>query len=313
MTATAKLKAKVEAASGGKQTVLVTAKGQPTYMNVFNRQDFGPEGHPAFTVGGVVKDTIHIGTYQAVIIDGEAVSLPGQDPANCITYDQAKAACFAAGPGHHMVTNWEWAFLAGCCIKNGNGQLHGNTNSGKSHLDPSEAGQVSTYGRTLTGSGPDAWRHDGTPFGVADLVGNVWEWVDGLKLIGGKIFMVADNDFMLPEVSWPDVGARMIGRNGIAISNAATQGGWASSDFSVISSKPGYGVPAALEQAYLCPDGNQDIVGRCWVDSSKNFEALPIRGGGWSSGDDAGLAALGLHCERSLSSINLGFRPAFIG
>src|SRR5690606_21658939 len=48
---------------------------------------------------------------------------------------------------------------------------------------------------TLTGSGPASWYHDGTPAGIADLRGNVWEWVDGLKLVNGRIYVHHDNDF----------------------------------------------------------------------------------------------------------------------
>ena len=55
------LRKSVEAASGGKNTVLYTAKGQPCYMAVLQRTDFvaaatalGMSNHPAFTVGGVL-------------------------------------------------------------------------------------------------------------------------------------------------------------------------------------------------------------------------------------------------------------------
>ena len=59
------LRASVEAASGGKQTVLYTGSGQPTYMNVipqFNLQDvdtvIGTGVHPAFIVNGITKSEI---------------------------------------------------------------------------------------------------------------------------------------------------------------------------------------------------------------------------------------------------------------
>ncbi|MGL5039186.1 MAG: hypothetical protein ACRC6D_03520, partial [Aeromonas sp.] len=56
------LRASVEAATGGRQTVLYTAKGQPSYMyvmNAFNREDVDPSVgtgiHPMFLVDGVMK------------------------------------------------------------------------------------------------------------------------------------------------------------------------------------------------------------------------------------------------------------------
>jgi len=66
-------RAAVEAASGGRQTVLYTAQGQPSVMNIipaFNLQDIDPSlgtgVHPAFVVGGVQKSQIFVGTYQGI-------------------------------------------------------------------------------------------------------------------------------------------------------------------------------------------------------------------------------------------------------
>ena len=316
-TAKDALRESVEVASGGKQTVLFTAKGQPTHMNVipaFNCEDLGPGFgtglHPAFMVGGVAKSKIYIGTYQAVILNGEAVSLPGQDPAVSINFDQAKAACLAAGPGFHLMTNWEWAAIALWCIKNGYGQLHGNTDYGKSHLSADETGTISKQGRTLTGSGPATWRHDGTPFGIADLVGNVWEWNDGLKLMEGSVLMPSDNNFNLLEEAWPDTGVRIDTADGIEISDTITD--YASADFAEVSTRDGYEPPVAMKQALLCPVVGQDVSGHYWADSTEDFEALPIRGGYWFDVSFAGLAALSLYFERSVADSVIGFRPAFI-
>ena len=55
------LRQSVEAASGGEQTVLYTAKGQPTYMNIIQKFDLSTIDaslsgiHPAFIVNGVEK------------------------------------------------------------------------------------------------------------------------------------------------------------------------------------------------------------------------------------------------------------------
>ena len=38
---------------------------------------------------------------------------------------------------------------------------------------------------------------------------------------------------------------------------------------------------------------------------------MPIRGGNWGNGADAGLAALNLNNPRSNSNANIGFRVAF--
>jgi hypothetical protein len=315
------LRSRIEAESGGKQTVLFTAKGQPTYMNVipaFKCEELGPEFgtglHPAFIAAGKEVSEIFIATYQAVIRDGEALSLPGQDPAVNVNIDQARATCTASGAGFHLMTNWEWSAIALWCIKNGFGQLRGNTDFGKSHAGPEETGKIAQYGRTLTGSGPDTWRHNGTSHGIADLVGNVWEWVDGLKLASGRIIMPIDNDFTLAETNWPDTGSRIDIVGGcVRLSDEITERGYDSERFAKVGMKEGYAPPAALKQALLCHVSGQDVSGRFWGDNTDGFEALPIRGGCWGNGDDAGLAALYLDFGRSNVNSNVGFRPAFIG
>jgi hypothetical protein len=90
------LRRAVESASGGRNTVLYTAKGQPCHMVVvpkFNLQDIdaslGTGTHPAFTVGDVEKSQIFIGQHIGVNRNGEMLSLPGVDPINSITHDAA--------------------------------------------------------------------------------------------------------------------------------------------------------------------------------------------------------------------------------
>jgi sulfatase modifying factor 1 len=305
------LRAEVEAASGGKQTIIRTAKGQPSYFNIIPRADM--PGHPAFHVGGVEKSELFLGTYQATIRDGEALSLPGEDPTTNINYDRARAACLACGPGFHLLTNLEWALVAHLVSTAGN-DVRGNTNWGKSHSHPEERGtSAKGSNRTLTGSGPDAWRHDGTPHGIADLVGNVWEWVDGLKLVSGQIIMPADNDFNLPEAEWLATGVCIDLVNGEpVISSKVTNRGWNGRYFKDVISASGFEVPASIKQALLCPTEGSQVPGYYWADNSEGFEGLPIRGGDWHVGSGAGLGALGLLYGRSFAHSLLGFRPAFI-
>lgn len=309
----------VEAASGGKQTVLWTKSGFPSYMNVipkFRCEDIHPRAlgtgiHPAFVINGVEKSEIFIGTYQAVIQDGEAISLPNQAPETRINFDTARHACLNAGTGFHLMTNWEWAAIALWCAANGH-DVRGNTSWGKSHSNPEEKGEsLSGSSVTMTGSGPDSWRHDGTPFGIADLVGNVWEWVDGLKLKSGEIFMPSDNAFAQGERDWPSAGAFLNGGNGLQVSSSVSNRGWFNKAFKNIG---GEETPqsAVLKQALLFPVHGQEIRGHFWADNSKGFEALPIRGGNWYFDSYAGLAALYLSCGRSFAYSFLGFRPAFI-
>lgn len=312
------LAAAVEAASGGKQTVLQTAKGQPTYMNVipaFRLEELGPDFgtglHPAFIVAGREVSEIYIGTYQAVIRDGEALSLPDQDPATQVNFDTARQSCLNAGEGFHLMTNWEWAAIALWCAKQGI-VVRGNNYRGGSYEERAESGKITSFGRTATGSGPDSWRHDGTPFGIADLVGNVWEWQDGLKLKSGNIIMPADNNFRLQESDWPEAGAviDLVDDCTPQISDEITGRDWDSVCFAELAVKDGFTAPLALKQALIVPSFS--LPGWFFADNTEDFEALPLRGGSCGDDGDAGLAALSLGVGRVLSSSVVGFRPAFI-
>lgn len=206
------LRASVEAATGGRVTVLYTATGQPSFMNIipkFNLQDIdaslGTGVHPAFIVGGVEKSELFIGQHAGVVKNGELLSLPGVDPTVSKSHDDFVNAVRANGAGWHLMSNAEWAAIALWCWKNGF-MPRGNTNYGKSGDAPWETarrsdggtpGDTSGAARTLTGSGPASWRHDNTASGISDLCGNVWEWAPGVRMAAGEIQVITNNDAAL--------------------------------------------------------------------------------------------------------------------
>ena len=193
------LRASVEAASGGKQTVLYTAAGHPSIMNIipaFNLEDVGPGVgtglHPAFIVNNTNKSEIFIGTYQGIVKDGNLISLPGVTPTVNQNFDTFRAQAAANGPGWHLMSNAERSAIALWCYKN-TFVPRGNNNYGRDIANAYETarrpdgkapGYTTSGGVTLTGSGPTSWRHDNTPHGIADLNGNIWEWATGMRIVG---------------------------------------------------------------------------------------------------------------------------------
>jgi hypothetical protein len=369
----------VEAASGGKVTVLFDDLENPSYMrrlapivikdlyrpffeddDAWNASVFKPienDVHPAFIKDGTVIRELMIGQYPACNLKNRACSLPGMDPWASINYDNALAACKNKGPGWTMNTAYIHGLIQALCLRQ-KYQPRGNTQYGRSHEMIWESGLRTDGGipgnasgsipRTKTGTGPVSWSHDGTESGIADLVGNVWEWLTLMKLVDGKIIMSNDNNINLAESAWPDTGIRFdatVGTSdGSGMDGDGDSGAPVLSDvitkysgppgndayafkrthiggeggFRSVTKKSGLTLPVSLILAGLAPiihyDGSYEaenaLKGAIWV---RNYGTrLPIVGGAFSYTSHAGLGALHLYYARVTGDWTLGFRPAFL-
>lgn len=347
------LRQSVEAATGGLNTVLYDNNGNPSIMVVvpkFNLEDIdaslGTGVHPAFIIGGVEKSEILIAKYPASVFDGRAQSIPGQDPATGVNWDTADGYCAAKGAGWHMMTNAEWAACALLAWKQGF-EPRGNTNRGRDYFRTDETavrpdggapGAASGTGRTRGGGGPVSWYHDNSPRGVADLCGNVWEWMRGMRLDDGEIQVITDNDAADSAVShaagsaawrailedgslvapatvntlkWNATGASGAGAPELATSVTSQSDGSSSASQQYKSlTASGVTAPALLKALALYPHAATSLDrGRFYM---RNLgERMPLRGGNWNRGADAGVFALDCNNLRSFASGGMGFRPAF--
>jgi hypothetical protein len=317
------LRQQVEAATGGYITVLYDDKGFPSYMRVipkFRYEDLGMESilgtgvATAFLVDGQEKSEIFVSQYQASVYDGRAVGLPGKDPRTSINYDTAKAACEGKGPGWHLMSMHEWAAIALWCKANGF-TPRGNTDYGRAHDAKHETAVVTgSGGRSATGGGPASWRHDGTAAGISDLVGNVWEWQDQFKLVDGEIFCTTDNDYTAEESAWLSAGHFLNNDSGtltLANSKGTPEDASINSEWNALAKGGAYSEGDLMKRLMISPQTETEAQGRIYANTSG--ERLPFRGGSWSYGSRAGLAALLLNDPRSGSDTNFGFRPAFAG
>ena len=344
------LRQSVELASGGEQTVLYTAKGQPTYMNIVKKFDMSTIDaslsgtHPAFIVDGVEKPEIFIGTYQGRIVNGELLSLPNVEPSHSTNYDNFLTAARACGNGHHLITNAEWSAVALQCYKN-NTQPMGNSYYGRSSEDPLligrradglNPGNTSGSARTLTGSGPVQWRHNGKENGIADLSGNVWEWNSGMRLLNGEIQIIENNNAAKSAINlgaasteWkaidgatgnlvtPDGSGTTPGTVKFATSGTAdyTINGSTFGAIKNLSTVNPVSAAALIKLKALCLFPVVDAVATfngdgLWLNLT--IESLPIRGGSWNNAASAGVFALDLGNARSNTHTRVGARPAFV-
>lgn len=355
------LRSSVESATGGLCTVLYDDAGHPSFMRRIPKmriEDLYPDldltgTHPAFIVNGVEKSELFIGMYPASLVDSYAVSLPGMDPANYLNFDSAVTYCKNKGTGWHLMTNAEWALLGALGIKTGF-QPRGNTYWGQHHEAKHETGTLAPgaselgvsnddlHGRTLTGSGPVSWRHDNSPAGIADLVGNVWEWTGGMRLNAGEINIIKDNDAAAHDVdmsvdssAWKAIlqngtlatpgtadtlkydavgsnGTGAVKLNKTITSQYPSPDTTASSScaFKSMTAESSVTVPALLKLLSLYPVDTTKPVGSIWMRNSA--ERLALRGGHYDAGVGAGLFGLDLGFTRTNRFRDVGFRPAFI-
>ncbi|ELC7279661.1 hypothetical protein RJO76_000685 [Aeromonas veronii] len=313
----------LERATGGKQTIIRDSAGNANAMFVLPRfryedlgmaADMGTGDVTAFDFGsGSIKSEIFIGAYLASGAD--AVSAPRQDPLAALNHTAARSACEAKGAGWHLMTAHEWAAIALWCMANGYEPI-GNSNWGRSHAknwlfgdraDNLAPGDVSGTGRTKTGSiGADA-THDRTICGIADLVGNVWEWQDGFLLRAGQV--VASEYNTQQESSWVAQAAYFDVPSGeLVLSNAVSRVDTANVEWRAMKKSPSYISNRLLKRLLLEPS---TVLPHGLINVINDGERLPFRGGSWYDTSGAGLASLYIYSPRTSGSENLGFRPAF--
>lgn len=302
--------------------VIFDNRGIPDIMVVFTPDELGL---PAEIRGKAVKEYA-ISKYPNTLIGGVPYSMPYQQPAVNVNHDEAIRLCESKGPGWHLMTNDEWAALAHQSRKNGT-LPRGNTDCGKSHSHPEETGTTykdsSGSSKTLTGSGPVTWNHDHTAEGVADMCGNIWEHVGGIRFVNGQVQVIpnneaaagadqskdskewtplytADGDTIYYDVEDGRIGLRPVEPD--------------SKDYDGVEFKELIGsaidVPEKLIELGLYPVPGYEGTDYFWLDT--DGERIVLRGGGWASGARAGVFYFNGGDSRAYVRWAVGFRSALV-
>ena len=218
---------------------------------------------------------------------------------------------------------------------------HGNNNYGGDSAYTYEKGQESAKdnnktGRTFTGSGPATWGHDHTQFGIQDMNGNVWEWLGGMRLNEGEIQIIPYNnaalgsecDMSASSTLWkaikndgslvaPGTAATLkydfVSGNiqlttGITSAQDAGRGG----SYTAMTLASGITAPELAKALILYPDEPGKDYGGDYHWMNNAGERLPIAGGYWNLGANAGVFDLRLNNARSNSYGGVGFRSAYV-
>lgn len=290
--------------------------------------------HPAFIVGSKEVDYIYISKYPNVVVNNRGYSLPGQVPADGMTYDEAIAYCENKGNGWHLMSNAEWAAIALWCKKHDT-QPFGNNKYGYDYYHTYDSGIIKEEYRedwgenvpfTLTGTGPKDWYHNHDYSGIADLNGNVAEWVSGVRLNKGEIQIIANNDVanhpdqtasssawkaVLQDGSLVTPGTestlKFMSGGKIGIGTASSFSG----QFKNIAANTDITIPELLKGLALCPADTADTYKSDYFYTATGNDRVCYRGGWFNGGSSAGVFVCDLNYGRSACG-DLGFRSAYV-
>lgn len=333
---------------------------------LFNSADAGLSSvHPAFIVNNAPIRGFRLDKYQWPRVNSKnyCASLYGLPPAwgsggATMSYDGMHSAVDAVngstsdpdGIKMHVQTRAEFSYLALLSAAKAF-QCRGNTSRGKAHDKTSEVGSPCGYmenGKpihTATGTGPITWYSDGTPWGVADLVGNVSEWASGYKTNEGEMYFMPNNDaadtvasehaigsskwkallsdgsFVAPGTEatmkydyTADPGTANAGKNFELTDTLrfkqTVEAPYGSMALSSIAAHEGVTVPTYLRLMMLFPLLTGTPKGQAYM---RNYSVRASRvGGHWISGSDAGFGYSDGNYAPTHTSSGLGGRSASI-
>lgn len=319
--------------------------------------DLASTGNIAFTVDSTAISAVHIGRFQASLSGTTPQTLPDVAPASGISFDNAVSYCASLGTGYHLMTNQEWAAVALWCLGKtvgfGHGALpRGNNDRGKhttelSYYATPTSGTIGDGNTTTvkTGTGPAAWTHNRSMYGIYDLNGNLAEVVGGIRFVNGELNVLRDNNAANSSNSQDasSSGWRAIKPTDSGISYSAPNGSGTTSDClrldyvngawkwvtgtvtTVNSARACLFSEVTYDSATISEPAVRWLIRQCLLPINSNYnygtatfqlnngngERIVARGGYYGGGSATGLFSLNSVAARTASPTANGFRVAY--
>lgn len=242
--------------------------------------------HPAFKNAGADLEQIYVGKYQASMTGSRLDSKTAVQPTGNRSLTQfiasAEARNVSGVSGFMLWSYYQWSAIQWLYLVE-HATANSQAKTGQGRVNASSAASVSA-----TDVAQATYR------GIVGLWGNVQQWIDGMKIVNGTIYVWDRNG----NKNWVSTTHKVSAEYNSMFPNSFVDGAGAGYDFAdgFIGAVGGSGSTNAT-----VPD-RQSL--------SSSFESFPIIGGDCASADHAGLWSMYVHYSASGSDSLMGARLA---
>lgn len=261
------------------------------YWMISDRPVSGFSVHPAFIgAGGVERDQIWVGKYQASTSGGKLQSVAGVAPRVSVDFPTARAEAYARNVGG--VSGFRlWSYYDLAAI-----QMLATIEMGgldmQSLIGQGRVSQTSAANVDASDVAQATWR------GIVGLWGNVWQMVDGLKRNGGNWWRWQYN--VPGNTTTSDFATGYVNTSRSALT---TSGYPVTFDATLLAA--GIIVPATVDGA-----ASNGSTGDHFWSNTNTDDRIAYHGGDWGHGAYAGLFCLNAYNAPSYANGNIGARLA---